>query len=82
MNVMSLSKIEKNISMLSREDQLLLLERVIHRLRKKDSEEENTIDSQVAAMASDKEIQTELVKINEGFSGTEMDGLQGNYLMN
>jgi hypothetical protein len=76
MNVMSVSNIEKDISMLSREDQLLLLERVIHRLRKKDSEEENTIASQVAAMASDKEIQAELVKINEEFVGTEMDGLE------
>lgn len=76
MNVMSLSKIERNISMLPRGDQLLLLERIIHRLRKKDIEEENVIDSQVAAMASDKEIQKELVKINDEFAGTEMDGLE------
>ncbi len=76
MSVMSLMQIEKNISMLPLEEQLLLLERIIHRLRKKEKAVEMDIDTQVAAMASDKEIQMELEKINEAFAVTEMDGLE------
>ncbi len=75
MNVMTLPQIEKNVSMLSREDQLLLLERMIHRLRKKDIKEENTLNSQVVAMANDPEIQLELRKINDEFAITESNGL-------
>lgn len=75
MNVMTLPQIEKNVSMLSREDQLLLLERMIHRLRKKDIKEENILNSQVVAMANDPEIQLELRKINDEFAITESNGL-------
>jgi hypothetical protein len=76
MSVMTLPQIEKNVSLLSLEDQLLLLERIIHRLRKKDMKDENILDSQVAAMASDQEIQTKLQRINEEFAFTESDGLE------
>ena len=76
MSVMSLAQIEKNITSLSREDQLLLIERIIHRLRRKDMKEESILDSQVAAMASDPEIQMELRKINDEFAVTESDGLE------
>jgi len=57
---------------------LLLLERIIHRLRKKEVTEEieeTDIDSQAAAMAEDREIQMELEKINREFVVTELDGL-------
>jgi hypothetical protein len=50
---------------------LLLLERIIHRLRKKDIKKENILNSQVAAMASDQEIQSELRKINEEIEGSQ-----------
>ena len=76
MNVTSLSQIEKNVSMLPRDEQLLLVERIIHRLRKKNIEEESDIESQLAIMASDHEIQKELGKINEEFASTELDGLE------
>ncbi|NIM13029.1 MAG: hypothetical protein GTO45_12955 [Candidatus Aminicenantes bacterium] len=76
MSVMSLSQIEKNVSMLPREEQLLLLERIIHRLRRRDMNEESAIEKEVTAMASDMEIQTELGEIAEEFSITEMDGLE------
>ena len=75
MSVMTLPQIEKKVSLLSLEDQLLLLERIIHRLRKKDIKEESIMDKEVAAMASDHEIQMELRKINEEFTFTELDGL-------
>ena len=57
---------------------MLLLERIIHRLRKKEVTEEieeTDIDSQAAAMAEDREIQMELEKINREFVVTELDGL-------
>lgn len=76
MSVMSLTQIEENVSMLPRDEQLLLLERIIHRLRRKEKKTEIDIESQVAAMVSDKEIQLKLEKINEEFSVTEMDGLE------
>ncbi|HLP46876.1 MAG TPA: hypothetical protein VK469_13060 [Candidatus Kapabacteria bacterium] len=75
MSVMSLTQIESNIGMLSREDQMLLLERIIHRLRKMNLKEKNNLESQLAAMASDREIQRELHNIDEEFSIAESDGL-------
>jgi hypothetical protein len=61
--------------MLSRDDQMLLLERIIHRLRKKNIKEKDSLESQLAAMASDGEIQRELQKIDKEFSVAESDGL-------
>jgi hypothetical protein len=83
MNGMNLAQIEKNICLLSAAEQLLLIERIIHRLRTKDVEEnehkwehkQDTMETQLAEMAADKEIQVELQKINEEFSVTELDGL-------
>jgi hypothetical protein len=75
MSEMSLRQIEKNVAMLSREDQLLLMERIIHLLRKKNIEEDVAIENQLTEMASDKEIQAELRQINEEFIVTEADGL-------
>jgi len=76
MNLTSLSQIEKNVIMLPRDEQLLLVERIIHRLRKRNIEEESYIESQLAIMASDPDIQQELGKINEEFASTELDGLE------
>jgi hypothetical protein len=49
---------------------------IIVDMRKKETKAEIDIDSQVAAMASDKAIRMELEKINEEFAVTEMDGLE------
>ncbi len=78
MSVMSLTQIESNIGMLPHEDQMLLLERIIHRLRKMNIKEKDNLEGQLAAMASDREIQNELHKIDEEFSVAESDGL-GNF---
>jgi hypothetical protein len=43
MNVTSLSQIERNVIQLPRDEQLLLVERIVHRLRKKNKEEERDI---------------------------------------
>lgn len=57
---------------------MLLLERITHRLRKEEvmkEIEDVDIDSQVEAMAEDREIRMELEKINREFVVTELDGL-------
>lgn len=76
MNVMNLSQIEKEIDMLPQKDQLFLMERIIHRLRKKNLKNDETIETQLAAMASDIQIQQELKEINREFVQTEADGLE------
>ncbi len=81
MNGMNLTQIERNIFLLPPAEQLLLIERIIHRLRTKDAgqnehkreHEQDTLDAQLAEMAADKEIQAELRKINEEFSMTELE---------
>ncbi len=75
MGLSNLSQIEHKIIQLSREEQLLLIERTVHHLREKNLEDESFIESQLAAMAIDPEIQTEMKKINEEFTVTASDGL-------
>jgi hypothetical protein len=69
-----LPKLEENISRLSVDDQLLLIERVSHRIRRNISGNQD-IDTQLSALASDPEIQRELQEIEREFSVTEQDGL-------
>jgi uncharacterized protein YicC (UPF0701 family) len=76
MDVISVSQIEKNISMLPRKDQLFLIERIIQRLRQKERAEEDDIERQLALMASDPNIQEELKRIDEEFAVAEIDGLE------
>ena len=75
MNQSTLSEIEESINQLSVDQQLRLIERVAQRIRGnivgKDS-----IEDQLAAMASDPQIQDELHKIEAEFSSTEADGLE------
>ncbi len=79
MNSINLSQIEKNINLLSRTDQLRLIERILRRWRQRDLKESRfnrDFEQQLTAMAADKEIQRELQKINKEFIVTEMDGLR------
>lgn len=69
-----LSELEENISRLPIDEQLLLIERVSHRIRKNISDKQD-IDTQLSEMASDPEIQRELQEIEREFSVTEQDGL-------
>ncbi len=75
-----LSQIEKVIDHLSREEQLWLIEQLAHRLQedlmKSDTVEQTTFESQLVAMAMDREIQAELQKIDQEFAITEADGLK------
>jgi hypothetical protein len=76
----SLSQIEQSISLLSYEEQLWLVERIIHNLRVTRSSENlssqpQTFEQQLSQMANDPAIQGELKAIEQEFTITEMDGL-------
>ena len=69
-----LNELEENIRRLPLDDQLLLIERVSHRIRTDISGKTN-IGAQLSKMAADPEIQKELQEIEQEFSATEQDGL-------
>jgi hypothetical protein len=69
-----LNELEENIRRLPLDDQLLLIERVSHRIRT-DISGKMDIDAQLSKMAADPEIQKELQEIEQEFSATEQDGL-------
>ena len=75
-----LNQIEKMTRRLSRKEQLWLIEQLAHRLRedsiKTDTYKQTAFKNQIAAMAADPEVQTELQKINHEFGVTETDGLE------
>lgn len=68
----SLHDLEKRISLLPREDQLALIERVAYGLRTNAS---RNFEASLAAMAADPDIQRELRAIEEEFRVTEADCL-------
>lgn len=70
------SEIESEFARLSSEDQLSLLERLIHRARVAVSGRRGTWEAGLSAMAADPEMQRELSRINAEFSVAETDGLE------
>ena len=64
-----LTELKKNIYRLSLDEQLLLIERVSHRIRT-DISGKTDIDAQLSKMAADPEIQKELQAIEHKFSAT------------
>lgn len=75
MNSPKLSQMEDNISQLSLDEQLWLVERLVHNIRETTSKKKHHFDNNLAAMANDPQIQSELRKIEEEFAYTEADGL-------
>ncbi len=75
-----LCQIEETFSHLHHDEQLWLIEQLVHRLRedsmKSDAIEQAAFESQLAAMATDHEIQAELQEIDQEFGVTEADGLE------
>jgi len=69
-----LSELEENISQLPLDEQLLLIERLSHRIRANFSAKTD-MDTQLSEMAADPEIQREIQEIEREFSVTEQDGL-------
>ena len=76
-----LLEIERSIRILSLEEQEWLLERIKRQVQEKKLTAYKFIDAkymneQLAAMASDLDIQTEITSINEEFTVTGMDSLE------
>ena len=74
MNLGVLSELEAHIDQLSVAEQLALLEYVAQRLRKNLGAPSN-LETELALMAADPDIQRELREINEEFASMEADGL-------
>jgi hypothetical protein len=75
MSNIALERLEADISQLSLSDQLWLIERLAQRIRQRTLPDQPTLESQLAAMASDPDIQRELRQIESDFAGTDLDGL-------
>ena len=73
----SLSQIEESFRRLPISEQLGLIERLVHRVHESTLRRNEDLDSQLAAMAADPEIQAENRAIEQEFTVTENDGLQG-----
>ena len=69
-------QLESSILELPREEQLWLVERIIHSLRESEMRERTAWEADLVAMASDHAIQNEIRVIDQEFSIAEMDGLE------
>jgi hypothetical protein len=76
MNQSALSQIEDTFSRLSISEQLLLIERLVHQLHQSTLKQTADLDNQLALMAADPEIQSELKRIEKEFAYAEADGLE------
>ena len=76
MNLSVFPEIEMKVNLLSREEQLKLIERLAQNLRTSTNRYSSVEENQLAAMASDPEIRSELKKIEKEFAVAEMDGLE------
>jgi hypothetical protein len=70
------SQIEDDFSQLSISEQLLIIERLVHRVHEATVKRGDDLNQQLALMASDPEIQNELQHIEREFSNAEDDGLE------
>lgn len=75
MNRTTLEQIEADIGQLSLSEQLWLIERPAHRIRRSTLPTRVNDESDLDAMASDPAIQHELAQIEAEFAGMELDGL-------
>jgi hypothetical protein len=77
---MTLTQIEKSIDILSYDELLYLLEKLVRSLKRKSSSKtfttQKTFEQQIALMATDPDIQRELLEIDREFAVTELDGLE------
>ena len=71
-----LSEIENDFARLSPEDQLSLLERLVHRARVAVAGCRDHWEADLSAVAADPEMQRELSRINAEFTAAENDGLE------
>ena len=71
-----LSQIEDRFSQLSISEQLRLIEHLVHRVHEQTVKEGGDLETQLALMAADPEMQSELQKIEQEFTYAEADGLE------
>ena len=71
----TLAQLEERITQLPLDEQLRLIQRVTQHIRER-LQEQRILDSQLAAMAADPDIQAELNRIAQEFAETEADGLE------
>jgi hypothetical protein len=71
----TLAEIEERLSVLSYEERLTLIERLVRTLREAPEPERTSWDAALAAMAVDPEIQREMSQIDSEFAQTLGDGL-------
>jgi len=75
MKATKLSRFEDQIGELFLEEQLWLIERLVHRVRERHLPSLHEMANQLTIMANDKEIQSELRRINEEFAIADMSEL-------
>jgi hypothetical protein len=75
MNMPVLTQIQENINRLSSDEQLWLIEWLARRVREKTGAQ-SVWEKQLADMAADPEIQSELQRIDAEFAVAEADGLE------
>ena len=75
MNMPVLTEIQQSINRLSSDEQLWLIEWLAHRVRQK-ANAQSVWESQLADMAADPDIQSELRQIETEFTFAEADGLE------
>jgi hypothetical protein len=78
--MMTLSQIEQAIDILSYDELMCLLERLVQSLRQKSAAQmhasSKNLEQQIAGMAANPDIQRELSEIDREFAVTESDGLE------
>jgi hypothetical protein len=75
MDSITLEHLDKEIQQLTLSEQVWLMERLAHSIRSKTERQEHLIETQLAAMAADPNIQREITNIQREFASTESDGL-------
>src|SRR5438105_4438154 len=70
------SQIEESFNQLSPSEQSRVIEYLIHRMKERSSRQPDDLDSELASMAVDPDIQTELREIEREFSNADSDGLE------
>jgi hypothetical protein len=76
MNQSVVSQIEDTFRSLSISDRLLLIERLVHQIHQDTVGQPGDMDNQLALMAADPEIRSELERIEQEFAHTAADGLE------
>jgi Uma2 family endonuclease len=76
MNLAALTEIEEQIARFSPDEQLWLIERLVHRLRQSTPANKGAREGELAAMAADPDIWRELQQIDTEFKTTEGDNLE------